>query len=94
DGTRRERAPLPDLPAGAVGLEEALKSWRRERAKADKVSAFIVCSDRTLRAIAAVRPTSLAGLRRIDGIGPTKLEAYGEEMLALIAAGADGGELR
>lgn len=88
-GIRRERAPLPDLPAGAMGLEDALKAWRRERAKADKVSAFIVCSDRTLRAIATARPASLAGLRRIDGIGPTKLEAYGEEMLALIAASVD-----
>ncbi|MDQ6784518.1 MAG: ATP-dependent DNA helicase UvrD2 [Actinomycetota bacterium] len=83
--TRRERAPLRDLPAEAVGLEEALKAWRRERAKADKVSAFIVFSDRTLRAIATARPPSLAALRRIDGIGPTKLEAYGEEILALIA---------
>lgn len=91
DRTRRERAPLPDLPSGAVGLEEALKAWRRERAKADKVSAFIVCSDRTLRAIATARPLSLVALRRIDGIGPTKLEAYGEELLALIAAASDGG---
>jgi DNA helicase-2/ATP-dependent DNA helicase PcrA len=90
---RRERAPLPDLPPEAAGLEEALKAWRRERARADKVSAFIVCSDRTLRAIATARPTSLVALRRIEGIGPTKLEAYGEEMLALIAASAgDGGD--
>ncbi|MDQ6840043.1 MAG: ATP-dependent DNA helicase UvrD2 [Actinomycetota bacterium] len=89
DRARRERAPLPDLPPEAAELEEALKAWRRERARADKVSAFIICSDRTLRAIASGRPASLAALRSIDGIGPTKLEAYGEELLALIGAGAE-----
>jgi len=76
--------PLPDLEPDAVGLEHALKAWRRERAKRDSVPAFIVCSDRTLRAIANARPDALGALRRIDGIGPTKLEAYGEDILALV----------
>lgn len=83
---RKERAPLPDLPPSSVALEEALKAWRRGRAKADQVSAFIVFPDRTLRAIAIARPASLSELRRIEGIGPTKLEAYGEEVLAVVAA--------
>ncbi len=78
-------APLPDLEPDAVGLEHALKAWRRERAKRDTVPVFIVCSDRTLRAIANARPDTLVALRRIDGIGPTKLEAYGEDLLALVA---------
>ena len=39
--------------------------------------AFIVLYDRHLRAIATTRPKTLAELRKVDGIGPTKLELYG-----------------
>lgn len=77
----------PDLPPDVAAAEAALRAWRTSRARADKVSAFIVCSDRTLRAVAAARPSSLMALRQIEGIGPTKLEAYGEEILAVVADG-------
>jgi superfamily II DNA helicase RecQ len=65
--------------------------WRLERCRRDRVSAFIVLYDRTLKAIAAKRPTTLVELSRIDGIGPTKLELYGDEILAVLAGvgGAD-----
>jgi superfamily II DNA helicase RecQ len=45
-----------------------------------------VFPDRTMRAIAAAKPATLVALRAVDGIGPTKLEAYGEDILALVAA--------
>jgi len=48
-----------------------------------------VFHDQTLAAIADQRPASLAALRRVSGIGPTKIERYGDEILAVIAA--DGG---
>jgi DNA helicase-2/ATP-dependent DNA helicase PcrA len=64
---------------------ERLRSWRRSRSQADKVSAFIVCSDKTLRAIARAEPSTLVELRAVEGIGPTKLELYGEEILTVIS---------
>jgi DNA helicase-2/ATP-dependent DNA helicase PcrA len=64
----------------------ALREWRTTRARADAVSAFVVAHDSTLRAIAEVRPTSLTALARVKGMGPTKLERYGAEILAAIAA--------
>jgi ribonuclease D len=67
-------------------LEAALRTWRRARAGQDQVPAYIVCSDKTLRAIVAARPATLVALRRVDGIGPTKLDLYGEEILAVVAA--------
>ncbi len=79
-GGRRQ----PVSPSGP--LEDALRAWRRERCRRDKVSAFIVSSDRTLRAVAAARPITLVALRQVEGIGPTKLELYGEEILAVVAA--------
>jgi ATP-dependent DNA helicase RecQ len=69
-------------------LEQALRAWRTERSRQDRVPPFIVLHDRTLVAVAAARPSSLVALRQVPGIGPTKLELYGEEILATLAATA------
>jgi DNA helicase II / ATP-dependent DNA helicase PcrA len=61
-----------------------LKEWRAERAKADNVPAYVVFHDSVLQAIAAARPGSLGELAQISGVGPAKLERYGEELLALV----------
>ena len=42
--------------------------------------------DRTLRALVAARPRSEAALSQVAGIGPTKLERYGREILALLGS--------
>ena len=46
----------------------------------------IVFGDATLRALAEVRPASLADLDGVTGIGAKKREAYGEAVLGVIAA--------
>jgi DNA helicase II / ATP-dependent DNA helicase PcrA len=74
----------PDLSPEAAAAEEALRAWRTERCRADKVSAFIVATNDTLRAIAERRPTSLEELATVPGIGPTKLDAYGDEIIAVL----------
>ncbi len=63
---------------------DALKVWRRERARKDAVAAYLVLADRALEDIARRRPTSLAMLAQCHGIGPTKLERYGDELLAVV----------
>jgi DNA helicase-2/ATP-dependent DNA helicase PcrA len=98
DGKRRPRRSengpsrvrvLPGAPmAGAVApderLLEALRVWRRERSLADGVPAYVVAHDTTLAQIADARPRSLPALRRVRGMGPTKLERYGADILAVI----------
>jgi superfamily II DNA helicase RecQ len=66
-------------------VEQALRTWRSERSRRDGVPAYIVMKDATLVAIAATRPSSLVALRRIDGIGPAKLDLYGDDILAVLA---------
>jgi DNA helicase-2/ATP-dependent DNA helicase PcrA len=66
------------------GLLEALRRWRRERSAEDGVPAYVVFHDTTLAEIADARPRNLPALRRIRGMGPTKLERYGTEILAVI----------
>jgi DNA helicase II / ATP-dependent DNA helicase PcrA len=74
------------LGADDAVLFDALKAWRLERARADKVSPFIVAYDAVIAEIAERRPRSIAELLAIPGIGPGKVERYGEEILAIVAA--------
>jgi DNA helicase-2/ATP-dependent DNA helicase PcrA len=62
---------------------EALRAWRAERAKASGKPAFVVFDDKTLRLVAAMLPTNEAGLLAVNGIGPAKLESYGDELIAI-----------
>lgn len=64
----------------------ALKSWRLKRSQADEVPAFVVMPDKTLKEIARNLPRSEAQLAVIPGIGPSKLERYGQEILATVGS--------
>jgi DNA helicase-2/ATP-dependent DNA helicase PcrA len=72
------------VPIADDGLLEALRRWRRERASEDGVPAYVVAHDTTLAEIADARPRTLPALRRVRGMGPTKLERYGAEILAVL----------
>jgi DNA helicase-2/ATP-dependent DNA helicase PcrA len=77
-------APLLAAATPDERLSEALRRWRRERASEDGVPAYVVFHDTTLVEIADSRPRTLPALRRVRGMGPTKLERYGSEILAVI----------
>ena len=78
--SRRGGSVLPHDP-----LFEALRGWRRERAKEQAVPPYVIFHDSTLREVAARRPSSLMELSVIEGIGDTKLERHGESLLAALA---------
>ncbi|MDK1327135.1 ATP-dependent DNA helicase UvrD2 [Arthrobacter sp. zg-Y1143] len=67
---------------------EALREWRREAASEAGIPAFVVFTDATLVAIAEDRPPSLNRLATLPGVGPSKLEKYGEEVLKVLEASA------
>jgi ATP-dependent DNA helicase RecQ len=67
-------------------LFEALREERRRLAAEAGVPPYVIFHDSTLREIAAVRPASLAELARVNGVGRTKLERYGDAMLAAVAS--------
>ncbi|CAH0223324.1 DNA helicase RecQ [Microbacterium foliorum] len=84
---RARKASAADaLDAGDRPLFEALRAWRAETAREQGVPAYIVFGDATLRALAEHRPASLADLDGITGIGAKKRDAYGDGVLAVIAA--------
>jgi ATP-dependent DNA helicase RecQ len=77
-----------------VGQEEAplfakLRALRSEISRAEQVPAYVVFPDRTLAEFAVRRPRTLAAMSAIRGVGPAKLEKYGERFLAAIREGAE-----
>ncbi|MEJ7690757.1 MAG: HRDC domain-containing protein [Nocardioidaceae bacterium] len=66
-------------------LFETLREWRRERAGEEGLPAYCVFTDATLTALAEMLPEDAAGLARVPGIGQSKLDKYGGQVLALCA---------
>jgi DNA helicase-2/ATP-dependent DNA helicase PcrA len=92
-GGNVSRDTLPqNVAAENAGLVDALRAWRLERCRADSVPAYVVLHDATINDIASAQPATSRELSRIAGIGPTKLERYGDDILAIVkAVRADAG---
>ncbi len=87
-GGARDKAP----PAVAAGLTAegqarfaALKAWRGEVAREHNLPAYVIFHDATLAAIAALAPSTLQELQGVSGIGASKLERYGEQVLKIVS---------
>jgi ATP-dependent DNA helicase RecQ len=93
DSRRRKASSTgAKAPVAAVGLTgdgearfAALKAWRAEVARAHNLPAYVIFHDATLVAIADLAPRSLADLQGVSGIGATKLDKYGSEVLRVVA---------
>lgn len=83
---RKTSAASDAVAEGDRSLFEALRVWRAETAREIGKPAYIVFGDATLRALAEVRPASMGDLDGITGIGEKKREAYGDAVLAVVAA--------
>ncbi len=84
---RRVAAGVSDAEAE---LREYLREWRRTTAKEQGVPAFVVLHDTTLEEICRQRPSSIADLLSITGIGERKAEVYGKGILAALQRYRDG----
>ena len=83
--------PGRDLNPADSALFEELRAVRRHLAAGKP--AYTVLSDQSLHDIARSRPATLAALANIKGMGPVKLERYGDALLAVVEAAAPA-ELR
>ncbi len=89
---RGPRAVEEDLSdPGDVALFHTLRGKRLELAKAQNVPPYVIFHDRTLREMARKKPKSLDELARVSGVGASKLERYGADFVALVAAHAHVG---
>jgi ATP-dependent DNA helicase RecQ len=85
--------PSAALQPADPGLEARLRAWRRARAQQLGKPAYVVFSDKTLLAIAATRPANSAQLLAVPGIGPARLESFGQELLALLSSSSGASEI-
>ena len=91
-GTRSGRgAGAPSAAAAALTADAqarfaALKAWRADVARAHNLPAYVIFHDATLAAIAALAPSTLRELQGVSGLGATKLEKYGEDVLRVVSA--------
>ncbi|WP_246220062.1 ATP-dependent DNA helicase UvrD2 [Phytoactinopolyspora halotolerans] len=84
DATARKLGRCGDCPSAVdEELFERLRAWRLERAQEQKVPAYVVFTDATLTALAEAKPADEAALRAVPGVGQSKLERYGADVLRL-----------
>ncbi|HEX3265849.1 MAG TPA: ATP-dependent DNA helicase UvrD2 [Candidatus Limnocylindrales bacterium] len=94
DASGRHVTQLPGAPLQASRLAReaadplmtALREWRLTAARSDGVPAYVVATDALLQEIVDQRPATLPALRRIKGMGPSRLARYGEELLEITTA--------
>jgi len=85
--SRRGGAPAAavGLDQGAAAIFERLRAWRAATAKEQGVPAYVVFHDATLREIATRVPTTIDELGTVTGVGVTKRDKYGPDILAALA---------
>jgi DNA helicase-2/ATP-dependent DNA helicase PcrA len=82
---RKVAAAAADLDAADATLFEALKAWRLEVAQAVSKPAFTVLVDSSLAQIARDRPSTLGQLAGVHGVGASKLDRYGADILRIVS---------
>jgi len=82
-------SPSSEPPQSTTAMNEtlfqALRAWRSEQARIQKVPAYVILPDSVLGAIATQLPMTLEALSRLNGIGPRKLEQYGHAVIDLVS---------
>lgn len=93
--TEKSDAEKPAVPAKIpdTALARELRSWRYERANEIDKPAFVVFSNAALAGIAHLRPTTLTELLKVPGVGPAKVNAYGEEIIGIVRSHLEDDDL-
>ncbi|MCX6434065.1 MAG: ATP-dependent DNA helicase UvrD2 [Actinobacteria bacterium] len=65
-------------------LLDSLRAWRLQVSREKAVPAYVVFTDNTLIAVAEQMPSDSDALAEIPGIGPMKLQSYGDDVLGLV----------
>lgn len=81
-----------EAPPASVSSDvaEALRELRRELSRETGHSAFVIFPNATLDALAAAAPRSLAELEGLPGMGPKRIENYGERIVDAVLTALDG----
>ncbi len=84
--------PADTLTPAALGRYRRLEAWRKATAVREGLPAYIVLRNESLTQLARENPETLDELKVIKGIGPVKLERYGETLLKVLKDETDAPE--
>jgi len=65
-------------------LYAALNAWRADKAEEEDAELYSIIPSKTLKAISKERPTTIAELKQIEGIGPKRIKAFGREIVNIV----------
>jgi ATP-dependent DNA helicase RecQ len=88
---RQPGAMATALDPAADALWQKLRAWRLDESRRQELPPYVIFHDATLIEVARRRPSSLAALGDIPGIGRSKLDRYGDAVLAVISGADDPG---
>jgi hypothetical protein len=77
-------SPKAELAEPDPLLLEKLRDWRLILAKERQVPPYVILHNSHLADIAARRPTTREALSQIKGVGPKRLEQYGQALLDIV----------
>lgn len=75
-----------DLSQQEYEIFNALRHWRNDLAEKLEWSAFRICHNTHLIAVAKSSPQTLEELEKVPGFGKARTEKYGEDILAVLNA--------
>jgi ATP-dependent DNA helicase RecQ len=81
----RSSGPARPISLDEEGLYQQLIAWRTRAAFAQKVPTYVVATNKALREVARVKPTSIGQLANLPEFGPKRVEQYGPELLQIVA---------
>ena len=81
-----QAAPPPKAVEPDDPTYEALKRWRLATAKAEERPAYVIFHNSTLAEIVRRAPRTREELASVPGVGPAKLERYGDQVLATLGS--------
>jgi hypothetical protein len=79
-------APV-ELTREEAGLVEAIKAWRSAKASEERIPPYCIVQNRSIEDIARAHPSSAEELAGIKGLGPSRIDKYGVELIGLVASG-------
>lgn len=83
--------PMADEVSGDLGPDErrrfeALRTWRNAFARRTGKPPYVVFTNRQASALARLNPGTLSGLSQIEGLGPSRVDEFGHELLEVLRA--------
>lgn len=82
---RAASSSAPTVSDPDDGVMDALKAWRRAEASRRNLPPYVILHDKTIAALSAAKPRSTDALLEVNGLGPAKVEKYGDAILSVIA---------